>query len=165
MIIVSDTTPLNYLVLIGEIDLLEKLFQRVIVPQAVVKEFQHPNTPPIVQNWIANAPSWVEIRSATVIDPTINLGAGETEAISLAIELGADQLLIDERQARKLALARGFAVTGTLNILTFAANQELVDLPTAIVRLQHTTFRAPAALVQILLDQDMLRKQAKQSGS
>lgn len=165
MIIISDTTPINYLVLISEIDLLEKLYKRVIVPQAVVQEFHHPNTPPSVHSWINNPPAWIEIRSATVLDPTINLGAGETEAISLAIELAADYLLIDERKARKLATARGFAVTGTLNILEFAAIQEMVDLPTAMAKLQQTTFRAPADLVQMLLDQDTLRKQAKQSGS
>ena len=52
MIIVSDTTPINYLVLIGEIDLLEKLYRRVIVPQAVVHELHHPRTPAVVTNWL-----------------------------------------------------------------------------------------------------------------
>lgn len=165
MIIVSDTTPINYLVLIGEIDLLEKIYQRILVPQAVANELQHPNTPPDVRSWICQPPPWVEIRTASVLDPAINLGAGETEAISLAIELGADQLLIDERKARKLAMTRGFAVTGTLNILEFAAIHELIDLPTVLAKLQQTTFRAPAELVQLLLAQDAQRKQSRQSGS
>ena len=162
MIIVSDTTPINYLVIIGEIDLLEKLYGQVIVPQAVVRELNHPNTPLVVRNWMASPPNWIEIKSATAIDHTINLGAGETEAISLAIELGADQLLIDERKARKGAVARGFVVAGTLNILEFGARQELIDFPTVIAKLLQTTFRAPADLVQFLLDQDNLRKLAKQ---
>ena len=165
MIIVSDTTPINYLVLIGEIDLLEKLYGRVIVPQAVVHELHHPRTPLVVSNWIAAPPAWIEIKAATAIDATLNLGAGEAEAISLAIELGADQLLIDERKARKIAVARGFQVTGTLNILGFGAAQELIDLPTVLTKLLQTTFRAPAELVQLLLDEDNVRKLAKQSGS
>ena len=165
MIIVSDTTPVNYLVLIGEIDLLEKLYGRIIIPQAVANEFHHPKTPLAVQNWITSPPTWIEIKAATALDPTINLGAGETEAISLAIELSADQLLLDERKARKLAKARGFTVTGTLNILEYAALQELIDLPMVIAKLQQTTFRAPADLVQAILDRDTQRKLAKQSGS
>ncbi len=44
MIVVSDTSPLNYLVLIGAIDVLPKLFGEVYAPPAVIQEFQHPRT-------------------------------------------------------------------------------------------------------------------------
>ena len=50
---------------------------------------------------------------------------------------------IDLRKARKIAVARGFQVTGTLNILGFGAAQELIDLPTVLAKLLQTTFRAP----------------------
>ena len=57
MIIISDTTPINYLVLIGEIDVLEKLFGRVIIPQAVFDEFHNPGTPDPVRDWAGSAPA------------------------------------------------------------------------------------------------------------
>jgi predicted nucleic acid-binding protein len=62
MIIVSDTTPINYLVLIGEIEILQKLAGQVIIPQAVYHELQDPHTPRQVKDWIASAPAWIEIR-------------------------------------------------------------------------------------------------------
>lgn len=160
MIIVADTSPLNYLVLIREIELLPGLFGQVIIPQAVWAELHAPGTPEVVRDWVDSAPSWLEIRTASFIDPGIKLGVGEVEAICLANELQADQLLVDDRKARKIALARGLMVAGTLNILEAAALREMVDLPNAIRGLQQTNFRAPADLVRMLLDRDAARKKS-----
>ena len=52
MIIVSDTSPINYLVLIGEIEVLQKLAGQVIIPQAVYRELQDPHTPQQVKDWL-----------------------------------------------------------------------------------------------------------------
>lgn len=158
MIIVSDTSPLNYLVLIGEVELLTQLFGQVIVPSAVARELRHPATPELVKQWIDLPPSWLEIRDASVLDPTIHLDAGETAAISLALEINADQLLLDDKKAVKVALARGLGVAGTLNVLELAAIRGLTDLTTAISKLQRTNFRALAELIQKLLDEDARRK-------
>jgi predicted nucleic acid-binding protein len=89
----------------------------------------------------------------------LKLGAGESEAIALALELHADALLLDDRKARQEAQRRGLTVTGTLAVLATAARRDLIDLPTAIARLQQTTFRAPTALIQSLLDDDRERKE------
>jgi len=62
MIIVSDTTPLHYLILIGEQDLLPSLFGRVIIPQAVVMELQRSETPETVRKWMSSPPAWLEVR-------------------------------------------------------------------------------------------------------
>lgn len=59
MIVVSDSTPLHYLILIDEIRILGKLFGQVVIPQAVFDELQHENTPPDVKSWIADAPPWL----------------------------------------------------------------------------------------------------------
>ena len=158
MIIVADTSPLNYLVLIREIELLPSLFGQVIIPQAVWAELHAPGTPDVVREWADSAPSWLEIRSASFIDPGIKLGLGEAEAICLAAELHADQLLVDDRKARKIAIALGLAVAGTLNFLEAAARRDMVDLPNAIRKLQLTNFRAPADLVKLLLDRDAERR-------
>ena len=55
MLAVSDTSPLNYLALVGAIDILPALFTRIVVPPAVISELQHPNTPTAVKAWLANA--------------------------------------------------------------------------------------------------------------
>jgi predicted nucleic acid-binding protein len=162
MIIVADTSPLNYLVLIREIELLHKLFGQVIIPSAVWTELRAPGTPEVVQKWADSIPSWLEIRTASFIDPEIKLGAGEVEAICLAGELQADELLVDDRKARRVAVARGLTVAGTLNILEAGATRDLIDLPNAIRRLQQTNFRAPAELVKLLLDRDADRKKSFQ---
>lgn len=158
MIIVSDTTPLNYLILINQVHILHELYDSVLIPQSVFDEMQRAETPAEVRAWIADRPQWLEIRPAQASDPSLKLGAGESEAISLALELHADALLLDDRKARQEAQKRGLTVTGTLAVLATAARRDLVDLPTAITQLQKTTFRAPATLIQSLLDQDRERK-------
>ena len=159
MIVISDTSPINYLVLIDEIELLPKLFGEVIVPPEVAKELKHPAAPQKVKQWIASPPQWLEIRPASFIDPTIQLDAGETAAISLALEINADQLLLDDKKAVRVAIARGLGVAGTLNILELAAIKGWIDLPIVIAKLQQTNFRALAELIQKLLDEDAQRKQ------
>jgi len=160
MIIVADTSPLNYLVLIREIELLPSLFGQVIVPHAVLAELRAAGTPEVVREWADSAPSWLEIRTPSFIDAGIKLGRGEVEAICLASELQADQLLVDDSKARKIALARGLMVAGTLNILEAAALRGMVDLPNALRKLQQTNFRAPADLVGLLLERDAERKES-----
>lgn len=94
----------------------------------------------------------MEVRAAASADPALKLGSGEREAIALAEEVGADLLLVDDAKARREALRRGLAVTGTLAVLVAAAERGLVDLPEAIAALWQTTFRAPAALITEILE-------------
>lgn len=69
-----------------------------------------------------------------------NIHPGEREAISLALELHATLLLIDEADGRKAALKRGLAATGTVGVLERAAEQGLLDLGEAFSRLKKTDF-------------------------
>lgn len=147
MIVVTDTTPVNYLVLIDHVHLLRELYGRLVLPQAVYEEMRREAAPEKVRAWAAHLPEWAEVRAATSADPALKLGAGEREAIQLAEELGADLLLVDDRKARREARRRGLSVTGTLAVLAAAAERGLVDLPGAITALQQTTFRAPAELL------------------
>jgi predicted nucleic acid-binding protein len=123
VIVVSDTSPLNYLVLIEQAHVLPLLFGRVIAPPAVIGELQHPGAPAVVRTWAAAPPPWLEIRAPIRIDPTLALGAGERQAISLAQELHADAVLIDERHALTIARKVGLFVTGTLGVLEIAADR------------------------------------------
>jgi predicted nucleic acid-binding protein len=119
MIVVSDATPLHYLLLIGQEELLFRMFGRVIVPPAVYRELQRDRTPHLVRTWVANPQAWFEVREVSR-DPGPapgNLGQGEWEAIALAQELKAELLLIDDREGRREARRRFLPVTGTLGIL------------------------------------------------
>jgi predicted nucleic acid-binding protein len=115
MIVIADATPLHYLILIHQADLLPQLFDRVLIPPAVFDELQHVETPESVRHWIAHVPDWLRIqplRSAP--DPSLNdLDAGEREAIALAEETHADQLLLDEVEARREAARRNLPFIGT----------------------------------------------------
>jgi predicted nucleic acid-binding protein len=157
MIVVSDTSPLNYLVVIGQQELLPSLFGRVILPTAVARELSHPLAPPAVQAWIAKPPTWCEIRTPQTIQP-IGLGLGERQAISLAAELKADLLLVDDRAARRAAIQRGLAITGTLGVLELAAARHLIDLPTVIDALRRTDYQIAKDLVRDALARDARRR-------
>lgn len=151
MIIVSDTTPLHYLVMIGEVWLLPKMFGQVLIPPAVAEEMRQPRTPPSVKSWFDSPPPWIEIREPAALDLTIQLGAGEVAAISLALETRAGVILMDDWKARREATARGLTVAGTLNILGAAAAKKLIDLPAAIAKLERTNFHLPKQIVESML--------------
>ena len=104
MIVVSDTTPLNYLILTDSAHVLPAIFGRVYAPSAVIKELTHARSPTAVKTWANSLPDWLTVQDATHTDTSLKLGPGETAAISLALELQADQILIDERKGNKAAL-------------------------------------------------------------
>lgn len=158
MIVVSDTSPLNYLVLIGHVDVLPPLFDRVVTPPAVVAELLHPGAPAPVRAWATSLPEWLEVVSPASTDRTLGLGAGETEAIAVAQELAAPLLLVDERKASVVAVRLGIQAVGTLNVLALAAERGLLDLSSAIAALRGTTFREPTSLVEELLRRDAERR-------
>ncbi len=151
MIVVPDTTPLNYLVLIGEIEVLPRLFTRVFVPEIVITELQHPRAPDAVRNWATNpSPDWLEIRNPSALEAALEfLGAGERAVIELAQEAGADAVLIDERAGRREAARRRLRVLGTLAVLDEAARLGLLDFAAALARLRQTNFRVSRALLSL----------------
>jgi predicted nucleic acid-binding protein len=153
MIVVSDTSPINYLLLINQIDLLPRLFQQIIVPDVVRDEMVDPSAPLFLQQWIANPPPWFTVQTVSVVDETLDaLDPGEQAAISLAQTLPADLLIIDERLGRQIASDRGISIIGTLGILDDAASQGFVELSDAIARLQQTNFRISRRIIQALLE-------------
>lgn len=85
-VVVADTSPLNYLVLIEAIDLLPRLYGRIVVPAEVLRELSDDGAPPRVSEWAMNLPEWVEVRSAPPTDdPALSLlDQGERSAILLA---------------------------------------------------------------------------------
>jgi predicted nucleic acid-binding protein len=121
MIVVSDTSPLTALLTVGAADILQRLFDEVIIPEAVRDELRrgHPELPSWLR--VAVVTNHAQARQyAQIVD------AGEAEAIELAKELHADQLLIDERKGRKLAVQEGIPVIGLLSVVLLARRKQIV---------------------------------------
>ncbi|MFZ0304308.1 MAG: DUF3368 domain-containing protein [Terracidiphilus sp.] len=157
MIVVADTTPINYLILIGEIDVLPRLYGRVIIPPSVHEELTHLRTPADVQAWMSRPPDWLEvIAPAPISDPALaKLDAGERDAITLAEQLSGSsdsiQLIVDELLGRREAERRGLLVIGTLGVLREASEEGLLDLQDAIEHLRRTSFHISPAILAWLL--------------
>jgi predicted nucleic acid-binding protein len=161
-VVISDTSPLNYLILIDEVEVLRQLYGQVLVPAAVIEELERTGTPAPVRQWVSHPPTWLE----TVPRGAVGarglgleiLGEGEREAIALALDRRADMLLMDDREGVEEARRLGLTVTGTLGVLQRAAEKRLVDLSSVIKRLQSTNFRANPEVLRTLLKQDASNK-------
>ena len=161
-IIISDTSPLHYLVLIGEAEILPALYGQVLVPLAVIEELRREGTPHAVRTWASRPPSWLEIvPHGSVVSNRLGLellGEGEREAIVLALERRADLLVMDDREGVEEARRLGLTVTGTLGVLERAGERNLLDLPAVIKRLQSTNFRASPEVMRAALERYPRRK-------
>jgi predicted nucleic acid-binding protein len=159
MLVVADTSPLNYLILIQAIQWLPLLYRRIAIPPAVWSELSHQDAPRMVLDWVAAVPPWLEIITPILRIPNLDLDEGESAAIALALELKANRLLLDERQGRKLIANRfPIEVAGTLAVLTDAAIAGHLDLRQALAALRTTNFRASARLYDEVLAQYELKR-------
>ena len=161
-VVVADTGPPHYLVLIGAVLVLPQLFGKVFVPELVRNELQHTRTPRAVRDWLATEPPWLKAMATPEIAslPLPKLGDGERTAIALARSLRADLILMDDHAATAIALQEGFAVTGTLGVLVRAAERDLIDLGDAFARLKATNFRYRPEILDALLAAQHRRRNA-----
>ena len=160
-VVVSDTSPLNYLVMIGEIGILHRLYDKVLIPSEVLAELADSGTPSEVLLWVRSQPDWLEVRRVDIHhdDTALNqLDEGERAAILLAQQEPGVLLIIDDAAGRAEANRRSIPNTGTLGVLRAAAVRRFVDLPTALTRLAATNFRASKTLLEDLLADDLERK-------
>jgi predicted nucleic acid-binding protein len=157
-IIISDASPLHYLVLIREAEVLPALYGEILIPQAVAEELLRSQTPEAVRAWLLHPPAWLNIvppRTEGISNPALaDLGQGEGEAIALALDRHADLVLMDDREGVEVARRFGLTVIGTLGVLERAAERALIDLPEAVNRLQTTNFRAAPHVIRALLERD-----------
>jgi predicted nucleic acid-binding protein len=165
MITVSDSTPLRYLIEIGQVQILEILFGRVIIPEKVAEELQRPKTPEVVKAWMGARPGWLEVKKAdlSLFTPQRKLDDGEREAFALALELKADAILLDDRDAISEARRLNLQTISLFAIFEAAAVRDLIDLPATIARMRETTFRLPSeVIIQAMLKRDSARKERKE---
>jgi predicted nucleic acid-binding protein len=153
MIIISDTSPLCYLILINCIDTLPKLYGQVIIPEIVYQELMAEGSPEIVKNWCKNIPEWLIIKTINNISDLEldKLDPGERAAIILAQQIKADLIILDEKFARKIAKQRGLNIIGLLGILYDACSLNFIE-QTKFKELQETNFFVSPKLIQNILD-------------
>lgn len=143
MIVVADSGPLHYLILLGQTELLQRLYGEVVIPEAVAGELRAAGAPVTVREWLSAPPSWLAIapvNEADIATVSDDLDLGERAAIALAEQLRADLLLIDEAAGRSEARRRSLRVTGTLGVLRAAAEANLLDVREVLDRLRATSF-------------------------
>jgi predicted nucleic acid-binding protein len=85
-VVVSDTSPLHYLILCNAENILPRLFRQVVIPPTVFRELQQPNTPTPVRHWANSLPAWIVLQTPKTRNLTLDVDAGELEAICLACE-------------------------------------------------------------------------------
>ena len=124
--IVSNSTPRIAFARIGELELLHQLVQHLLVPEMVWKEVTEAASRPGAEE-IRKA-RWIEVRAVRILPLEIVplLDRGEVEAITLAEETAANELLLDERAARAVATARGLKIIGSAGLLARAKQQGLI---------------------------------------
>ena len=130
MIVISDTSPINNLAAIDQLYLLQQLYGTVFIPEAVYRELTEPSFP-LAGSTEVQTFDWIEtcaVINRTLVDSLSDeLDIGEAEAIALAVEMEAEQLLIDERRGRLVAARLNLRYTGILGILVEAKSQGLID--------------------------------------
>jgi predicted nucleic acid-binding protein len=137
---------------------LPRIFEQVYAPTAVLREMADPSAPELVRQWSQAPPAWLKVADPLARLPaTASLDPGEADAISLAKERGISDLLIDEFQGRKIAVAQGLSVLPTLAVLEKAAEHKLLELRPALEALLRTSYRIRRELVDAALARDAER--------
>lgn len=158
MIVISDATPLIAMSILGRFELLPQLFGEIIIPAAVYDEIVGRGAGRIGSDEVSRgmAAGWLRVEnisdSPLLITLKVDLDAGESEAVALALEKHADLLLLDERKGRSKAKALGLEVTGTIGVLLLArANGLELDMRPALEKLRAHGFRISDSLADQIM--------------
>lgn len=147
-VVIADSTCLIGLSKIGRLDVLHQLFGHIIVPSAVYHEVVIRGMGRFGAKEVEKA-FWVETREvknklAVNTLKLLMLGAGEAEAIALAVEDKADFIILDDWKARQIALQMSLPVIGTVAVLTKAMEKGVIeDFSSVLEDLRKAGFRFP----------------------
>ncbi len=151
MRVVSNTSPLRYLIAVDHSELLAGLFGEILIPTGVAEELADRGAPLIVRRWIAKPPTWLQIlpiQSPPDAELMAALDRGEREAIQLTTEQKADVLIMDEWRGRAIAQRRGLPLVGALAVLGGSYQKTLTDEPLKILAdMRKQGFRISGQLV------------------
>lgn len=146
--VIADTSPIQYLYQTKLLDLFPKLYGSVTIPQAVANELAagaalNVSLPNV------NSLSWLKVKTTTVdlaLQAINGLGAGEKEALALALEIEDSLVIVDDRLARYYAKQLKIKFTGTLGILLKAKQLgELVTMSPILDQLNALGFRCDSS--------------------
>ena len=122
MIVVSDTTALTALLQVGLVEILPRLFNEVVIPEAVERELRRAHS--VLPSFLHTIP----VADRKLVDRLCrDLDQGEAEAIALILEKRGDLLLIDERKGRRVAQREGVPVIGLLGVLLQAKRHGVIQ--------------------------------------
>ncbi|MDJ0595230.1 MAG: DUF3368 domain-containing protein [Pleurocapsa sp. MO_226.B13] len=160
MIVVSDTSPITNLAAINQLNLLEQLYTRLLIPTAVYNEMVRVDklVPGAVEvqtlPWIQTQTIAASQQVKMLRESEKNIDLGEAEAIILALELKADLLLMDERRGREVAMRYGLQVTGLLGILLQAKGNRLIPAVKPLMErlIEQADFRVSKQLYATILE-------------
>lgn len=129
MRVVCNTSPLILLAKIRRLDLLVRLYDNVSIPSSVLREVEVKPSKEMELIQALLQSQKLQLRQATKrtlgkLPP--DLGAGEREAIALALEIRANLVVLDDQQGRHIARERGLSVTGTVGILIEARQRGMI---------------------------------------
>jgi predicted nucleic acid-binding protein len=145
-VVVADSSCLIGLSKIGRLEILHDLFGAVLIPEKVYQEVVVSGKGRPGAEEVKNA-SWIETRAVqnqlAVKALQLHLGGGESEAISLAVECGADFLILDDLRARQIAEELGLSVVGTVAALYKSSEKGLLgeNIQTVLEQLHQAGFR------------------------
>lgn len=153
--VVCDTGPINYLIQINVIEVIDLLFSAVLLPKACHLELMQPKAPEAVRDWAMVLPTWVEVCNPKVSfqEPMNGLSIADLEVLSLAKERRA-VVLMDDLAGRIHAKASGLQVIGTLGIVELAAKRGFLSLEEAIERLRKTNIRITEELYRQVIERN-----------
>lgn len=142
--VVSNSSPIIHLAKIGKLELLKEYFQTITVPEAVYRECVLEGKVREEVEIIKNA-DWIkvmQVESKKIVRLLQSLlDDGESEAIALSLEIGADLILLDDSDAREKARLYGLKITGTIGILLQAKIERKIDsLKETLDRLKESGF-------------------------
>lgn len=122
MRVVSDTSVISNLAIIGRLEFLRKLYENIAIAPAVAAELdrlRHPAAGASIAS--AFAEGWLTVAPlAGPAPPWPNLHPGETESLALALQEEGTLLLMDETDGRAAARDLGLALTGVVGVLVAA---------------------------------------------
>lgn len=154
--VIVNSTPLIVLYGIGHLDILQKLYQEIMIPTAVYQEVTAIKDSACIQAMTAN--KWIHVRQ--IQDDTekkmykAKLHAGEVEVMILAQEQKADLVIIDDNAAKKTAKYLGLTVTGTLGVLLKAKGQGIIEsVHPLISEMKQNGFYIDSQLENMVLEQ------------
>ena len=127
MILIADSSALITLSICNQLELPEKLFDRIKVPLSVYNEINIPHKPEseVLVKYLKG--KIINIDLSPYIISTPSLGKGELEAMALYKKLNADFLLTDDKKARKIAEYNGIKIIGSIGLLIWAKEKNLIE--------------------------------------